>query len=66
MSPCGVLATGFASVGAAMLAVELLGRAGLRPFRPLGAIVHAALANRTGRWVVMVVWLWVGFHFLAR
>lgn len=66
MTPYGVIATGFAMVGGAMLAAQLLGMAGRWRFRLLGDVVHTALLHRAGRWVVLVLWLWVGFHFLAR
>jgi hypothetical protein len=49
-----------------MLAAQLLGMAGQWHFRPLGDVVHTALRHRAGRWVVLMLWLWVGFHFLAR
>lgn len=66
MSPYWVIATGFAVVFATTLVVELLGRAGIAPFRPLGDVLHAAMAGRSGRVLVLAVWLWLGFHFLAR
>jgi hypothetical protein len=66
VTPYGVIATGFTVVLSAMLATQLLGMADRRPFRPLGAVVHNVLRHRAGRWVVLVLWLWVGFHFLAR
>ncbi|MGH4001785.1 MAG: DUF6186 family protein [Pseudonocardiaceae bacterium] len=66
MTPYGVIATGYAVVVGAMLAVQLLGMTGRRPFRPLGEVVHTMLCNRVGRWFMLVLWLWVGFHFLAR
>jgi hypothetical protein len=66
VTPYGVIATGFAVVLGATLAAQLLGMAGRRPFRPVGDVVHTVLRRRPGRWVVLVLWLWVGFHFLAR
>lgn len=66
VSAYGVIAAGFAAVFATMLAVELLGRAGRTPLRPAGDVVASALAGRVARWLVMGVWLWLGFHFLAR
>jgi hypothetical protein len=72
MNPYLVLATGFALVGAAMFAVEALARAGRGPFRTVGEALHTALLVRlgqwgsAGRWLTMLGWLWLGFHFLAR
>jgi Family of unknown function (DUF6186) len=61
-----VILLGFAGLLGAMLAVEVLGRAGREPFQPVARVLEVALASRTGRWVVWGSWLWIGFHFLAR
>ena len=61
-----VILVGFAGLLGAMLAMEVLGRAGQEPFRPVARVLEAALASRTGWWVVWGAWLWIGFHFLAR
>ena len=66
MSAYAVIAIGFAVVLAAMLAVQLLGMAGRAPFRPLGEVLDPLLGHRLGGWLVLVLWLWAGFHFLAR
>lgn len=66
MTPYSVITTGYAVVLGAMLAAQLLGMAGRWPLRPLGDVVHTVLRHRAGQWVVLVLWLWVGFHFLAR
>jgi hypothetical protein len=72
MNPYLVLATGFALVGTAMVAVEAMARAGRGPFRTVGEAWHTALRVRVGRWgsagrwLTMLGWLWLGFHFLAR
>lgn len=66
MTPYSVITTGFAVVLGAMLAAQLLGMAGRWSLRPLGDVVHTVLRHRAGQWVVLVLWLWVGFHFLAR
>jgi hypothetical protein len=67
---------GFAVTIVAMLAVDVAGRsrgrgdAALgRPGRavaPLGTALTAALRTGTGRVLVLGVWLWMGWHFLAR
>jgi hypothetical protein len=61
-----VILVGFAGLLGAMLALEVLGWAGREPFRPVAWVLEAALASRTGRWMVWGAWLWIGFHFLAR
>ncbi len=66
MTPYVVILVGFVGLFAAMLAVDLLGRVGREPFRPLGRVLESGLATRTGRWVACGAWLFIGFHFLAR
>jgi len=66
VTPYGVILTGFLVLLAAGLAVELLGGAPREPFRPLARVLEAAMTWPGGRWVVVVAWLWIGFHFLAR
>ncbi len=66
MTPYAVLLAGYLAVLAAALVVEVAGRAGREPFRPVAAVLDAALGTRAGRWLVWAAWVWVGFHFLAR
>ena len=72
MSPYVVLVTGFGLALAAMVVLELLARTLGRRFRSVGEALHAALLvqlgrwSTAGRWITMLVWLWVGFHLLAR
>ena len=72
MSPYLVIASGFALIGVVALAVEVLARQGRGGCRRVGEALHVALSLRlggwttAGRWLVLLGWLWVGFHFLAR
>lgn len=66
MTPYAVIATGYVALLAAATVMELLGRAERTPWRPIGEALHAALVHPVPRWVVLLGWLWVGFHFLAR
>jgi len=72
MTPYWVLASGFALVVAAMAVVELSARLGRARCRTVGEALHAGLLARVGgwagagRWLVMLAWLWTGFHLLAR
>jgi hypothetical protein len=61
-----VILLGFAGLLSAMLAVEVLARAGREPLQPVARVLEAVLASRIGRCVVWGGWLWIGFHFLAR
>jgi hypothetical protein len=72
MSPYAALVTGFGLVLAAMVGLEVLARTAGERFRTVGEALHAALLARlgrwstAGRWVTMLVWMWLGFHLLAR
>lgn len=66
MTPYAVILVGFIVLFAAMLSVDLLGRAGREPFQPLTRVLEAAMVRCSGRWLVWGAWLWIGFHFLAR
>jgi hypothetical protein len=56
---------GFAALLAAGVAIEVTARC-----RPLGATaaqaVAAAMRHTPGRLAVLLVWVWLGLHFLAR
>jgi len=66
MTPYVVILVGFAGLLAAALVVDVLGRAGREPLRPLARVLETAMTWRAGRWMVWGAWLWIGFHFLAR
>ncbi|MGY1690809.1 DUF6186 family protein [Geodermatophilus sp. SYSU D01105] len=59
----GVL--GVAVLLGAALALEVAGRRG-RVAAPAAAAVGAAMQTTPGRVAVLLVWLWLGVHFLAR
>ncbi|SCG38925.1 hypothetical protein GA0070613_0586 [Micromonospora inositola] len=63
-----VITVGFAVVLALMLAVDLAARYGgvRRRLAPLSEMLIAASRTVAGRAVVLGVWLWLGWHFLAR
>lgn len=67
MTARAVITTGFAVILALMLAVDLAARReGARRLAPLGEVLIAASRTIAGRAVVLGVWLWLGWHFLAR
>lgn len=57
---------GFAAIIALMVAVDLAGRRPDRRVGPLGTALVAAMRGGAGRVLVLGVWLWLGWHFLAR
>jgi Family of unknown function (DUF6186) len=66
VTPYAVLLGGYVGLLAAALAIDVLGRARVEPFRPLAPVLEAALAQRMTRWLIWIGWAWLGFHFLAR
>jgi hypothetical protein len=59
-----LLASGFVLLMLAGLTVEVSARRQAR--LTAGDLLAAATATRTGRLIMAVLWLWVGWHFLAR
>jgi hypothetical protein len=66
VTPRWWIAVAFALVLAGAAAVEVGARRPGAAVRTLGATVAAALRTRAGRAVVFGLWLWLGWHFLAR
>ncbi len=66
MTPRTAIVAGFAAILALVIATDLLARRPGSGVRPLGVTLAAALRTRGGRIVVLAVWLWLGWHFLAR
>ncbi len=58
-------AAGFAVLLLAALVLEVLARRGAGP-ATAAQVVAAAMRSTTGRVAVLLVWLWLGVHFLAR
>ncbi|MGY1836535.1 DUF6186 family protein [Blastococcus sp. SYSU DS0510] len=56
---------GFLGLLLVALALEVSARLGLGPARASEA-VRAAMRTTPGRAVVLLTWLWLGVHFLAR
>lgn len=63
----GVLmsAAGFLGLLVAGLAIDICARLGLGP-ATAGQALGAAMRTTPGRAVVLLTWLWIGVHFLAR
>ena len=58
-------AAGFAVLLVAALALEAAARRGAGPAR-VGEAVAATMRTTPGRIAVLLVWAWLGVHFLAR
>jgi hypothetical protein len=66
VTPRTAIVAGFAAILALVVAMDLVARRPGSGVRPLGVTLAAALRTRGGRIVVLAVWLWLGWHFLAR
>ncbi|MGY2067026.1 DUF6186 family protein [Blastococcus sp. SYSU DS0619] len=56
---------GFLGLLGVGLAIELCARLGVGP-ATAGQALGAAMRTTPGRAVVLLTWLWIGVHFLAR
>jgi hypothetical protein len=57
---------GFAAVVLALFLLEYLGRRKNSSIPTLGEILGYAMRPRVGRLLILLGWLWVGWHFFAR
>jgi hypothetical protein len=65
MTGAALSIAGLAVLGAAGLALQLVARSGRR--RPTaGQALAAAMRSTPGRAAVLLAWVWLGVHFLAR
>jgi hypothetical protein len=66
MTPRTVIIACFTGLAVLMIGTELVARRRGSTLSPLGATLTAALRSTGGRISVLAVWLWLGWHFLAR
>ncbi|NEW28643.1 DUF6186 family protein [Nocardia cyriacigeorgica] len=66
MSERAVIITGFAILFGIALLGTLLAHLRRDTLVPLGAVVALALRTRTARLLTLPLWIWLGWHFLAR
>jgi hypothetical protein len=61
-----VILSGYAGLVLAALVLVLYGRRSSRPGSSPGAYLATVMSRTVGRWLVLLVWLWVGWHFFVR
>lgn len=66
MSPRGITIAGYVLIGAAALVVELVARRPGSRVPTLSQLLRRLMHERWGRVVMLLVWWWLGFHFLSR
>ncbi len=57
---------GFGAVVAALFVLEYLGRRKNSSIPTLGQFLGYAMRPRAGRLLILLGWLWLGWHFFAR
>lgn len=57
---------GFAVVIGVLFALEFLGRRKTSSIPTLGEFLGYAMRPRAGRLLILLAWLWLGWHFFAR
>jgi len=62
----GVTIAGFVLRAAVAVALYAAGRAHRAGLAPLGELLDAVRASPLARLALIAVWMWVGWHFLAR
>ena len=66
MTARAAIIAGFAAILALAIATDLFARRAGSGVRPLSVTLAATLRSRAGRVLVLAMWLWLGWHFLAR
>ena len=56
----------WAALTAAFLGAEVFALVGENRFPTLGDVLDLLVHPRVGRWLVLVGWLWLGWHILVR
>jgi ABC-type dipeptide/oligopeptide/nickel transport system permease subunit len=57
---------GFAAAIVALFTLEFLGRRKNSPIPTLGEFLGYAMRPRAGRFLILLGWLWLGWHFFSR
>lgn len=66
MSTRAITVGGFVVIIAAMVILEILGRRPSSRIPALGEWLGFVMRPRAGRAVILVGWLWLGWHYFAR
>jgi Family of unknown function (DUF6186) len=66
MTTRSVTIAGFAVVIVALATLEIVGRRKNSPVPTLGQILGYAMRPRAGRFLILLGWLWLGWHFFSR
>ncbi|MHB8289799.1 MAG: DUF6186 family protein [Acidimicrobiales bacterium] len=53
-------------LGLVAVGLEILARFTKNGFLTTGQVLHYVMRSTVGRWVVLLGWMWVGWHFFVR
>jgi hypothetical protein len=54
------------ALGACAVGLEIAGRCGVAGFAPVGRVLAAVRAKPAGRAILVILWMWLGWHLFAR
>jgi hypothetical protein len=66
MTTRAITIIGFSAVIAALIVLEMLGRRKTNKIPTLGEWLGYVMRPRAGRALVLLGWLWLGWHFFSR
>lgn len=66
MTTRAITIIGFSAVFAALIVLEMLGRRKTNNIPTLGEWLGHVMRQRAGRALVLLGWLWLGWHYFAR
>jgi ABC-type microcin C transport system permease subunit YejE len=66
MTTRAITIIGFSALIATLIVLEMLGRRKTNKIPTLGEWLGYVMRPRAGRALVLVGWLWLGWHFFAR
>jgi Family of unknown function (DUF6186) len=66
MSTRAITVAGFVAIIAALVVLELLGRRPASRIPTVGEWLGYVMRPRTGRALILLGWVWLGWHYFAR
>ena len=66
MSTRSITVSGFAAIVAALVVLEILGRRKTNSIPSLSEWLGYVMRPRSGRALILLGWLWLGWHYFAR
>jgi hypothetical protein len=66
MTTRSITIAGFAVVILVLVTLEILARRKNSPIPKLGEILGYAMRPKAGRFLILLGWLWLGWHFFSR